>query len=70
MDFLDVFFFAEVTEQKLASPVTLTPSAPSVPEINIQTVSFTVNFTEFSLFNDFLFFFYDFWFLIEECISI
>lgn len=42
--FID-FFFSEVTEQKLASPVPITPSAPSVPdtpEINIQTVSFTV----------------------------
>lgn len=37
-----LFCFTEVTEQKLASPVPLTPSAPSIPEINIQTVSFTV----------------------------
>ncbi|XP_031635116.1 uncharacterized protein CG3556 [Contarinia nasturtii] len=34
-------FHHEVTEQKLASPVPLTPSSASVPEINIQTVSFT-----------------------------
>lgn len=37
-----LFFVSEVTEQKLASPVPLTPSSPSIPEIDIQTVSFTV----------------------------
>lgn len=45
----EIFFFksfvtfADAAEQKLASPVSLTPSAPSDPEIHIETVSFTVS---------------------------
>lgn len=40
---LIIFLSTETTEQKLASPVPLTPSVPSEPEIKIQTVSFTVS---------------------------
>lgn len=38
------FFFPETTEQKLASPVIITPSSPTESQPVIETVSYTVQF--------------------------